>query len=193
MESFRGQCDNNHIEGPALEASRRWWWSSRRSSIAVTVRGDVLEMVDTYKSFEVQPWQQAGFVWKHRALQMIAVVCFEGWRYLIMWHCEVWWLLARKSLLNALRLMAGWVWRWTCFWAASARHREDEVVRDGSQLPSHPLLCHCLHMVQFHSHHNAGYLHQLAQFVGATCPTATSPAHHSEEDNTGHHTLAEHL
>ena len=35
--------------------------------------------------------------------------------------------------------------------------------------------------------------HQLAQFVGNTSPSSTSPAHHSQEYNTSHHRLADQL
>ncbi|XP_038569281.1 aprataxin isoform X2 [Micropterus salmoides] len=48
-----------------------------------------------------------------------------------------------------------------------------------------PSMSHCLHTVKFQPHHRAGLLHHLAQFVGATSPDATSPGHHSKEDDTG--------
>lgn len=65
------------------------------------------------------------------------------------------------------------------------------VVLVSFQHPSQAVLCHYRHTVQLHSHHRAGLAHQPAQFVGTTSPDATSPAHHSKEDNTGHYPLVE--
>lgn len=37
-------------------------------------------------------------------------------RYWVLWHCTVWWLIARKSLPDVLRHVAEWIcgWMWVC-------------------------------------------------------------------------------
>lgn len=47
-------------------------------------------------------------------------------RYWLLWCCGVWWLMAQRNPLSALRLVAWWVCGWTCCWVSSAQHWEDE-------------------------------------------------------------------